>query len=111
MINSTPWMRQSQAVAWWPVHEFVAPLLTQIETWPMAGTPAWCDLPDDHPAKWAALLDAAQHHALRVEIAQEARRDAAESISAATDWPAIANATRERAEFCAANPWARRVIV
>jgi hypothetical protein len=57
----------SRAVCWWEVNTFVAPLLARVGSWPMAGSVAWCALADDHPAKWAALLDAAQHWALRVE--------------------------------------------
>jgi Protein of unknown function (DUF2742) len=54
----------SQQVSWWSVHEHVAPLLDQIESWPMVGTPAWCRLADDDPRKLAALYDAARHWAL-----------------------------------------------
>ncbi len=57
----------SAQVSWWDVHEFVAPLLEHVGSYPMAGTPEWCALPDYDPAKTAALLDAARHWALRVE--------------------------------------------
>ena len=75
----------------------------------MAGTPAWCALGDDDPAKLAALLDAAQHHALRVENCQQAKCEASREISAAADWPAIARELRDINEFYTANPWAKRV--
>jgi hypothetical protein len=80
----------SAQVAWWTVHEFVSPLLEAVGSWPIVGTPAWCALPDDDPAKLAALLDAAQHHALRVETAQQAMAEASHDISAAAHWSAIA---------------------
>jgi hypothetical protein len=80
----------SQQVSWWSVHEHVAPMLEQVQSWPTIGTPTWCQLPDDDPAKLAALLDAAQHWALRVETCQQARADASREISAAADWSAIA---------------------
>jgi organic hydroperoxide reductase OsmC/OhrA len=75
----------------------------------MVGTPAWCALDDDDPAKLAALLDAAQHHALRVEIAQEARADASKVIEAAEDWPTISRKVKAHNNFQAAHPWAKRV--
>jgi hypothetical protein len=86
----------SAAVSWWSVHEWVTRHLESVATWPMAGTPQWGALPDDHPAKLAALLDAAQHHALRVETAQEARAQASQAISAAADWSALATEVRWR---------------
>lgn len=46
----------SRAVSWWSVHEYVAPTLAAAVEWPMAGTPAWCDLDDTDPVKWARDL-------------------------------------------------------
>ena len=46
------------------------------------GTPAWCSLANDDPRKWAALLDASEHWALRVDTCQEARCEASSDISA-----------------------------
>ena len=60
---------QSQQVSFWSVHEFVQKYLDTAGHYPMAGTPAWCELADGDRRKWAALLDFAQHHALRVETA------------------------------------------
>jgi hypothetical protein len=80
-----------------------------VQTFPMVGTVAWCDLPDDNPVKIAAALDAAQHWALRVETCQEALRDASQAVSAAEDWAAVGRRHQQRADFLAANPWARRV--
>jgi hypothetical protein len=73
----------SRQVSWWSVHEFVAGHLDRISSWPMAGTPAWCALDDADPVKWAALIDAAQHWALRAETCQEAECEAPHEISAA----------------------------
>lgn len=78
----------SRMVAWWPVYEFAAAHTAGID-FPMAGTPAWCDLEDDDPRKLAAVLDAGPHHVLRMEIAQEIRADASKAVAAAADWPAI----------------------
>ncbi|OBH80194.1 hypothetical protein A5681_04515 [Mycobacterium scrofulaceum] len=80
-----------------------------VQSFPMVGTPAWCALRDDHPAKLAAALDAAQHWALRLETAQEQLAAAAQAISASEDWSAIARMNRDRADFLDANSWARRV--
>ena len=99
----------SQQVSWWSVHEFVATHLDQVVSWPMAGTPAWCALDDRDPAKWAALIDAAQHWALRVETCQETECQASHEISASADWAAIGRRIRAHAEFYAARPWLKRV--
>lgn len=78
-------------VSWWDVHQHVAPLLESAGSWPMVGTPEWCELSDDDPRKLAALLDAARHWALRVETAQEAECEASRAISAALPWKDMAN--------------------
>jgi hypothetical protein len=70
--------------------------LESVGQWPMLGTPGWCELPDDDPAKLAALLDAARHWALRVDMAQQAAADASRAISGAADWSSIANEMRRR---------------
>jgi hypothetical protein len=110
--HDTSFVTSSQQVSWWEVHLYRKRILkhTGIQQFPAIGTPAWCALSDDHPAKHAAALDAAQHWALRIETAQAARCDAAQAISASENWAAVAKANRDRAEFIAANPWARRVI-
>jgi hypothetical protein len=83
-------------VSWWSVHEHVAPLLDQVGDWPMAGTPAWCDLDDDDPVKLVALLDAARHWALHLEINQQALAEASRDVSVAADWRSVANEIRRR---------------
>jgi hypothetical protein len=88
----------AQSVSWWSVHEHVAPLLEAVGAWPMAGTPAWCELADDDPVKLAALLDASRHWALHLEINQQAHAEASHDISAAADWRSIAGQTRRRRE-------------
>lgn len=98
----------SAAVSWWSVHEFVTAVLDQVNGWPTAGTPAWCSLAHDDPAKWAAVLDAGQHHALRMETAQAAMAEASQSISATADWGRIGQRIREQNEFYAARPYLRR---
>lgn len=83
----------SRQVNWLTVHRFITPVLNQVDGyWPLLGTPAWCSLSHDDPRKWCALLDAAQHWALRLETEQQASAEASHAISAAEDWTAIANA-------------------
>lgn len=98
----------SRQVSWWSFHEYAERLLTEAGSWPMVGTPAWCDLPDDDPRKRAAIFDAAQHWALRIETSQAAMAEASHDISAAADWPAIADHIKTRREFYAEHPWLRR---
>ncbi len=98
----------AQSVNWLTVHRFVQTVLNQVNGWPMAGTPAWCSLAHDDPTKWCALLDAAQHHALRVEMAQEALAQASKDISVSEDWKAVAQELAQIQAFRAENPWAKR---
>ena len=60
-------LTSSQQVSFWSVHEHVNPTLAQAGSWPTLASPEWCALADDDPAKTAALFDAAQHWALRLE--------------------------------------------
>ena len=86
----------SRQVDWWSVHTHVQPLLVRVGSWPMAGTPTWASLDDGDPAKLAALYDAAQHHALRVDAAQTALADASRAIASAADWAGIAQEALRR---------------
>lgn len=73
----------------------------------MIGTPEWRALPDG-PVKLASLYDAAQHHALRLELNQEARAEASQAVSAAVDWPSISREIQQINEFRESRPWAKR---
>jgi hypothetical protein len=99
----------SRTVDWWSVHDFVIPLLTEVGTWPVAGTIAWIELDDTDPRKLAAVLDAGRHWALRIDSEQELRAQAAKDVAAGENWAAMATSTRNRAEFYAARPWLKRV--
>jgi hypothetical protein len=101
----------SQQVDWWSVHQWVEKFLDTAGDYPWPGTPEWCLLPDDSREKWAGVLDFAQHHALRVETAQQARAEASKAVAGAADWPKVAREVRQLAEFRAAHPWARRKAV
>ena len=99
---------ESQQVSWWSVHEFVQKYLDTAGHYPPPRTPAWCELADGDRRKWAALLDAAQHHALRVETAQEQHAQASHDVSAAADGSGISRRIRDERDFYAARPWLRR---
>lgn len=80
----------SQQCSWWSVHDFVLPKLELVDGWPLVGSPAWVDLEDRSRIKWAALLDAARHWALRLETCQQAQADASKEIAASADWSVVA---------------------
>jgi Protein of unknown function (DUF2742) len=100
---------ECQQVSFWSVHEFISPVLARVGSWPMAGTPEWAALGGDDPRKLAALLDAAQHWALRVETCQEAQCQASRDVSAAADWSAVGRRIRDHNEFYTQKPWLKRV--
>ncbi|CAN3128575.1 DUF2742 domain-containing protein [Mycobacterium sp. smrl_JER01] len=100
----------SQQVSWSDVHAFVLPKLTQVGDWPMVGSPAWCELDDRDRVKWASVLDAGQHWALRVEYLQQVECEASHEISAAVDWAKHASFIKTRADYFAARPWLARRI-
>ncbi len=99
-IATSDYTTASRQVSWWSVHEHVKPILHQIGSWPLAGSPAWVALDDDDPVKLAALLDAAQHHVLRIETAQAELAEASRAVAADADWPAVAaEIVRRRAAY------------
>ena len=89
----------SQQTSWWPVHEHVAAFLESVGSSPMVGAPAWCALDDDDPRKLAAIFDAAQHWALRLETCQQAYCETSRAVSGALDWSALAREINERTDF------------
>lgn len=106
----------SQQVSWSDVHSFVLRRLQTVRDWPLAGSPAWCDLGDCERVKWASLLDASQHWVLRLEYFQTVEADASSDISAAGDWAGIARTLARRDAFLASRgepvehfrPWSDR---
>lgn len=85
----------SNQVSWWTVHGYVAPLLEMVEQWPTVGTPEWCAL-NSGPVRLAAIYDAAQHWALRLELNQEAHAEASRAISGALNWAEVSREIRQR---------------
>lgn len=85
-------MTASREVSYVAVYELLSPMLTPPSL--VAGTPAWCELNDSDPAKWQAVLWAAVWWAVDQDARQEAQIEASHTISAAADWSAIAQRTR-----------------
>lgn len=81
----------STQVAWAEVLRFVADRGIDPTRVLTAGTPAWCELPDDHPDKLAAVLAAGVHHALRIDAEQTIRAEASRAVAATpdVDWARI----------------------
>jgi len=75
----------------------------------MIGTPEWLALPRGDRRWWAAVLDAGWHWALLLEGNQEASAQAGQAISTMADWAEVGQRMRDREEFIAKNPWAKRV--
>jgi hypothetical protein len=86
----------SQQVDWFSVHVYVAPVLEQAESWPLAGSPAWRDLADSDPRKLAAVLDGARRDALRNDTLGVALAEASHEISKSSDWSQISRLIRRR---------------
>lgn len=113
--------RLASQVTWFDVYLFCRNVIQQIlqvdsdtaadviAAGPVAGTPQWSALDDSDPLKLAAVLAYSPHHALRLDAAQAAMADAGSEISAAADWSVIGQRVRERAEWIAAHPWAKRI--
>jgi hypothetical protein len=80
-----------------------------VQAVPPAGTPAWCGLEDNDPAKLAAALLYAPHWALKIDAGQEAMAGASRDIAGAVDWTRVGKRVRDSSEFYAAHPWLRRV--
>lgn len=84
----------SNQVTWTTVLAFVERRGIDPATVLTAGTPAWQALDEHHPDKLAAVLAAGVHHALRLDLNQEAVADASKAIAAAENWPAVAQRIR-----------------
>ena len=86
----------SKSVDWWSVHEFVVPLLNEVGSWPLAGSPLWVALDDNDPMKTAALYDAARHHALRVDTRQEVLAQTSREVHGGDDWRRVGGQILQR---------------
>lgn len=84
----------SQQVSWFEVYSYATRLAAQhgltLEPQPIPGTPQWCGMPDDDARKLLALVLGGVREALANDARQAAQADASHEISAAADWPALA---------------------
>lgn len=83
----------SRQISWWPVYELVAGHLGDRPA-VLPGTPAWQQLPDDHPDKWRAVLWAAIFWTLDQDTQQEHRAAASRAVASSTDWTTVAKQIR-----------------
>lgn len=77
-------------MSWWPVYQMLAGHLGKQPT-VIAGTPAWHQLPNDHPDKWRAILWAAVWWALDTDTRQEQLAQASKDIAAGIDCRKLAS--------------------
>lgn len=87
----------SRTITWWPVHQVVSQMAEKHgfdivgDPLPYPGTLAWLQLPEEHPARVAALLRAADYAVLRLETEQVMRAEASKAIARSTDWSQISH--------------------
>lgn len=62
----------------------------------VAGSPRWCEMPDDDARKLMALVLGGIREALGHDANQTSLVDASRAVSAAEDWPAIAHGIGRR---------------
>jgi hypothetical protein len=106
--SAHPGLTGSQQVSFADVVDWAQPYLDAAGDYPLCGSPAWCELPDSDRRKWAAMLDAARHHILRIEVAQAAMAEASRAVSRAADWSQIARESQQIRNFFSEKPWLRR---
>jgi hypothetical protein len=87
----------SRQIDYLPVYELVADLLGDPGLIP--GTPAWCALDADDPAKWQALLWPAVWWCVAEDARQMAMADASREIACAADWSALSRNMLQRSNY------------
>ncbi|TDK84751.1 DUF2742 domain-containing protein [Mycolicibacterium mucogenicum] len=87
----------SREVSWWPVYQMLVGHLGKQPT-VIAGTPAWHQLPNDHPDKWRAILWAAVWWALDTDTRQEQLAQASKSIAGSQEWADVRTDSRRRSQ-------------
>lgn len=98
-----------ETIRWQPVRAFVRARLAGVGPVPTAGSADWAELPDDDPAKLAAVLTAGSRWALEAELAQihhraAAMKAAAEEAAAALPWAAVGKRIADRDAWRRAHP-------
>lgn len=104
----------SGQVAWHPVYEYLNRLRRRTgaldTSAPALGSPVWCALPDDHGDKLASVFNTAEGWAYTAAYEQAALAEASKAVAGAEDWVKVAKRHRDRVDFAAAHPWARRAV-
>jgi hypothetical protein len=85
----------SRQVAWFEAHQFRERIAGDVGERPVAGSPAWCALPDSDPRKVIALLDAGVFWCLDTDTEQEQRAEASRDVASAADWTAVARSVQQ----------------
>lgn len=106
------------------VREWAAQIFENACGIPVFGSPAWCGLDDDDPLRVVSAIRAGvawvvETHSLRERLAAELRaadldvvarvRAASLDVAGGTEWSEQARQIRQRADWLAAHPWAKRV--
>lgn len=92
----------SRQVAWFEVYSFAQRFaanhdLDLLDIHLVPGTPAWCQMADDDARKLLSLVLGGVREALANDTHQAAIAEAAQEISGAADWTALAQRIRGRA--------------
>ena len=95
----------SRQIDYYKVFQLVQPLLG--DPGPVAGSPAWDSLDDQHPQKWASVLWAAIYWCVNEDAREAAIADAGVEIACAAPWAEIAHRRLQRQMWEKSHPWAR----
>ena len=101
----------SNEIDFLPVHQRLAPILDRavlLGEIPVLGSPSWVEIPDEDRRWRDSVVVAGYRWAMTEWLRQDAENQASKELSGSADWSAVAARTRRRAEYLAANPWARR---
>jgi hypothetical protein len=88
-------------VDWYVTYEYATKFAADhgitLSDLPIAGTQAWCGMPDDDARKLLSLILGGVRDALTNDQHQEAMTDAGREIAGAENWSALAQRVRYRA--------------
>ncbi|WP_206499117.1 DUF2742 domain-containing protein [Rhodococcus sp. KRD175] len=101
----------SREVDFIAVHDRLAPILDDavlLGDIPILGSPAWVDIANDDVRWRHSVVAAGYRWAAREWLEQDARIEASRELSVSRDWSAVSRSIRQRNDYLAANPWARR---
>lgn len=88
----------SRQISWWPVYEYLRNHGYALTGHPIPGTPQWCELDDDDPAKLNAIVAYGLFFTLHLDTHQEALADASKTVAAAENWGHLAQRIHGRGD-------------